>query len=94
MSTVVITQNRGIERAITEALSHIELEGLLRGCLVAIKPNDTWASPTDKTGVTQPDTLRAVLRYVKQFGPRELVVTGGAGAADAAHGERLTFEHA
>src|SRR5205085_3514042 len=44
--------------------------------------NDTWASAEDKTGVTQPDTLRAVLRHLKQFGPRELVVTGGAGAAE------------
>jgi hypothetical protein len=32
--------------------------------------------------VTQPDTLRAVLRYVQRFGPRELIVTGGAGAAE------------
>jgi putative NADH-flavin reductase len=28
------------------------------------------------------DTLRAVLRAVKQYEPRELVVTGGAGAAE------------
>jgi uncharacterized protein (DUF362 family) len=32
--------------------------------------------------VTQPDTLRAVLRYVQRFAPSELVVTGGAGAAE------------
>jgi uncharacterized protein (DUF362 family) len=49
---------------------------------VAIKPNDTYATAEDTTGVTQPDTLRAVLRNVKQFGPRELIVTGGAGAAE------------
>jgi uncharacterized protein (DUF362 family) len=47
-----------------------------------VKPNDTWASARDKTGVTQPDTLRAVLRHIKQFAPRELIVTGGAGAAE------------
>jgi hypothetical protein len=40
MSTVVIIRSREIKRAITEAISHIELEGLLRGRLVAIKPND------------------------------------------------------
>src|SRR5918999_3577437 len=34
------------------------------------------------SGVTQADTLRAVLRAVKRFGPRELVVSGGAGAAE------------
>ena len=82
MASVVITQNRQIEQAIAEALGHIDLDGLVRGRVVAVKPNDTWASAEDKTGVTQPDTLRAVLRRVKEFGPRELVVTGGAGAAE------------
>src|SRR3954468_125705 len=82
MASVVITQNKQIEKAVVEALGRIDLEPLVRGRLVAVKPNDTWATAEDKTGVTQPDTLRAVLRHLKQFGPAELVVTGGAGAAD------------
>jgi uncharacterized protein (DUF362 family) len=82
MSTVIITKNDDIEIAVAEALRHIDIEPLIRNKLVAVKPNETWASPADKTGVTQPDTLRAVLRYIKQFSPRELVVTGGAGAAE------------
>ncbi len=83
MATVAIAQNREeIGRAISEALSHLPLEERIRGKLVAVKPNDTWASKDDITGVTQADTLRAVLREVKRFGPRELVVTGGAGAAE------------
>ncbi len=76
MATVVITQNDAIEEAVAEALGQLPLEGLVRGKLVAVKPNDTWASAEDRTGVTQPDTLRAVLRHLKQFRPRELVVTG------------------
>ena len=82
MVAVVITRNEAIERAIAEALEHLPLDALVRGKVVAVKPNDTWASPEDVTGVTQPDTLRAVLRHVRQCGPRELVVTGGAGAAE------------
>jgi uncharacterized protein (DUF362 family) len=82
MADVIITQNDAIERAIDEALRHVALEKLVRGKRVAVKPNETWASAEDTTGVTQPDTLRAVLRYVKQFGPRELIVTGGSGAAE------------
>lgn len=81
MTVVVITQDQDIEKAITQALENIELEALVRGRIVAVKPNETYASEEDKSGVTQPDTLRAVLRHVKQFDPRELVVTGGAGAA-------------
>lgn len=80
MATVVITHNMNIEKAITEALDYLDIEPLVQGKLVAIKPNDTTASETDKTGVTQPDTLRAVLRIIKSFNPRELVVTGGSGA--------------
>jgi uncharacterized protein (DUF362 family) len=83
MPDVVMTLNRtDIGRAIDDALSAIALEPLVSGKVVAVKPNDTWASEGDTTGITQPDTLRAVLRAVKQFGPRELVVTGGAGAAE------------
>jgi uncharacterized protein (DUF362 family) len=89
MVAVVITQNQAIERAMAQALNHIPLEALVRGKVVAVKPNDTWASREDVTGVTQPDTLRAALRHVKQFGPRELVVTGGAGAAETEEVFRL-----
>jgi uncharacterized protein (DUF362 family) len=82
MATVFITQNKAIEEAVGEALRHLSLEPLVRGKRVAVKPNETYATLDDKTGVTQPDTLRAVLRHLKPFGPRELVVSGGAGAAE------------
>lgn len=82
MPHVAIAQNMPIGRAIDEVLGWMPIEALVRDKLVAVKPNDTWAAPHDRTGVTQPDTLQAVLRYLKQFGPRSLVVTGGAGAAE------------
>jgi len=81
MSTVAITQNMNIEQAVEEALGLLDIERLIRGQRVAVKPNETYASAEDKTGVTQPDTLRAVLRYLQRFAPTELVVTGGSGAA-------------
>jgi uncharacterized protein (DUF362 family) len=62
MVAVAVAQDAEIEPAITGALDRLSLDSLVRGKLVAVKPNDTWASPSDKTGVTQPDTLRAVLR--------------------------------
>lgn len=82
MVPVAITQNESIEKAIHQALGHLEVKPLIEGKIVAIKPNDTWASREDVTAVTQPDTLRAVIRYVKKFRPRELIVSGGAGAAE------------
>lgn len=82
MVAVAVTQSTDIGDAINAALDHLPLESLIRGRLVAVKPNETWASPQDTTGVTQADTLRAALRRIKQYGPRELVVSGGAGAAE------------
>ena len=82
MTPVAITQNDNIEQAIVEALGYLQLESLIRGKIVAVKPNDTWASPQDKTAVTQPDTLQTVLRFVKQIHPKELIVTGGSGAGE------------
>jgi uncharacterized protein (DUF362 family) len=82
MSDVVITQNEEIETAIAEALAHVPLASLVKGKRVAVKPNETWASEEDTTGITQPDTLRAVLRAVNAHAPQELIVTGGAGAAE------------
>jgi uncharacterized protein (DUF362 family) len=84
MPAVVITQNDTIAEATQGALSYIQLDSLIRGKRVAVKPNETWAAAGDTTGVTQPDTLRAVLQEVKRFGPRELIVSGGAGAAETA----------
>lgn len=81
MATVVITQDYDIESAINQALVHIPLDVLVRDKLVAIKPNDTWASADDTTGVTQPDTLRTVIRQVKEYRPEHIVVSGGSGAA-------------
>lgn len=90
MALVAITQNFDIDAAITQALQHMPLERIARRKLVAVKPNDTWASAEDTTGVTQPDTLRAVLRQLKYFGPRHIVVTGGSGAAQTADVFRIT----
>jgi uncharacterized protein (DUF362 family) len=83
MPDVVITRNRtDIGAAIEDALSEIALKPMVAGKIVAVKPNETWASKEDTTGITQPDTLRAVLRAVKRHRPRELIVSGGAGAAE------------
>lgn len=71
MTIVALTADPDIGRGINEALGFLDLS-FLRGKRVAIKPNETWASKDDCTGVTQPDTLRAVLQQVKQQAPREI----------------------
>src|SRR5439155_17302100 len=80
---VAITQDRkSIEQAIHEALDPLDLDEIVRGKLVAIKPNETYATTKETKGVTQPDTLRAVIREVRRRKPRAVVVTGGSGAAE------------
>jgi uncharacterized protein (DUF362 family) len=90
MVAVAITQNIVIQHAISEALHCLELDPLIRSKQVAVKLNDTWASAEDTTAVTQPDTLRAVLQFIRGFGPHEVVVTGGAGAGETDEVFRLT----
>lgn len=84
MTTVAVTRDDDIARAIEAALDELAVEPLVRGRIVAVKPNETWASTDDISGVTQADTLQATLRYLKRFEPKELVVSGGAGAAETA----------
>jgi uncharacterized protein (DUF362 family) len=90
MVAVAITPNVVIQPGMSDALHHLELEPLIRGKHVAVKLNDTWASAEDTTTVTQPDTLYAVLQFIRGFGPHEGVVTGGVGAAETDEVFRLT----
>ena len=90
MVDVAIAQNDSIGQAIEDALDQLELNDLVRGRIVAVKPNETFASADDVSGVTQGDTLRAVLRYLKRPEPRRLLVSGGAGAAETEEVMRLS----
>jgi uncharacterized protein (DUF362 family) len=73
----------------TQALDHLELETMIRGKRVAVKPSGPRAPAADTTAVTQPQMLHMVLRYMRHSGPRELVVTEGAGTAETAEVFRL-----
>ena len=90
MPNIALVQNDDTDVAVRDALSCFDLAAVLGGKLVAIKPNDTWASKDDTSAVTQGDTLRAVIRMVKAAGPRAIVVSGGAGAAETDEVFRLS----
>ncbi|HLC19105.1 MAG TPA: DUF362 domain-containing protein [Thermodesulfobacteriota bacterium] len=80
-STVAIARDDDIGASVTGALGLLgDLSGHFAGAHVAIKPNETMASSEDHTACTQPDTLRAVIRYVKGCRPGRITVSGGAGA--------------
>jgi uncharacterized protein (DUF362 family) len=82
-SKVSIAYSDSAPDSVTRCLDTLdEMPVLLKNKHVAIKPNDTWASPDDLSPCTQADTVRAVIRYVKRFGPKKITVSGGAGAAE------------
>ena len=81
---VSIARDDRIEGAVQEALERLRLGDLVGGRKVAVKPNETAIQDGETTGVTQPDTLRAVLRHLKRLNPRNLVVSGGSGAGETA----------
>ncbi len=80
---VAISEAESVEQGLPQALDLLgDISALFRGKHVAIKPNETWASPSDTTPCTQSDTVRAAIRYVKRFDPSRITVTGGSGAAE------------
>jgi hypothetical protein len=57
VTTVAMTQNvDDIGGAIGEALDHLDLDRVIGDRVVAVKPNETWATADDTTAVTQGDT--------------------------------------
>lgn len=90
MATVALTQHSKIRQAVEEALGFLPVEELFKNKIVAIHPNDTTATEEDQSGVTQADTLEAVIQFVKRFQPRELIVSGGAGASETDEVFRIT----
>ncbi len=69
---------KDIEKAVTAALGEVTLDDF-KEKVVAIKPNDTTATESDKAACTQADTLRATIQFVKTLHPKRIVVSGGAG---------------
>ena len=79
---VAISSKPQLDQSIEEACDLLgDLSDIIKGKHVAIKPNDTWASPSDLTPCTQADTLRGTIRYIKRFSPSKITVSGGSGAA-------------
>jgi uncharacterized protein (DUF362 family) len=79
---VAISSNPQLDLSIEEACDLLgDLSDIIKGKHVAIKPNDTWASPSDHTPCTQADTLQGTIRYIKKFSPSKITVSGGSGAA-------------
>src|SRR4051794_22893491 len=78
LTVSIAHQPDDIAKAINRALTEIHLDDF-KDQVVAIKPNDTSATPQDRTACTQADSLRATIRFIKNLHPKRVVVSGGSG---------------
>lgn len=87
--TVAIAHDpRDITKAIRQALDTVPLDDF-KDKIIAIHPNDTTATPDDKTACTSPEALRATIRQIKNLHPKSIVVTGGSGDKETAEVFRI-----
>ncbi len=78
MTVAIAHQPDDITKAIQKALDEIPMEDF-RDKVVAIHPNDTTATRSDKTACTPPEGLRATIQFLKNLHPKEIIITGGSG---------------
>jgi uncharacterized protein (DUF362 family) len=92
-SEVAIVDYSSIKDGMKDALDLIKCSKLFCGKHVVIKPNDVAVIEGGiKTACTQPDTLQAVIQYVKSFSPKSITITGGSAMDTSIVFEMLGFD--
>ncbi|HME55635.1 MAG TPA: DUF362 domain-containing protein [Candidatus Lokiarchaeia archaeon] len=80
---VAITRinNDDVDSAVTTALELIDAKKIMRNDMniVVLKVNLLSAKPPERAVCTHPEVVRAVIKWVKQFQPRRVVVTDSSG---------------
>ena len=80
---VSISTNKSEQKSIVEALELLPINKIIKGeSKVVITPNWVKASPPSTGTVVGPETLRELIKYVKTFNPREIVIATGSGGDD------------
>ena len=65
-----------VASAVNEALELIDAKQLMSdGMTILLKPNLLSAKPPERAVTTHPEVLRAVIRWVKKFNPKRVVVS-------------------
>jgi uncharacterized protein (DUF362 family) len=79
---VAITRihNDDVEAAVIAALDLIDAKRLMHeGMTIMLKPNMLGAKPPERAVCTSPQIVRSVIRWLKQFEPKRIVLTDSAG---------------
>lgn len=69
-----------VSAAVNQALDLIDAKKLMReGMTIVLKANLLAAKPSEKAVCTHPEVVRAVIRWLKQFEPKRIVLTDSTG---------------
>ncbi|MDF2537268.1 MAG: hypothetical protein K0S76_289 [Herbinix sp.] len=80
---VSITQGDSEQQSIRKALDLLPINEMIKtGDKVVITPNWVNPKPPSSGVIVGPETLRELIRYVKQFQPGEIIIATGSGGAD------------
>ncbi len=86
---IVKVGNDDIARGVHEALDLIGAKGLMReGMTVLLKPNLLSAKPPERAVTTHPEVVRAVIKWVKQFKPKRVVVADSSSGINPGNTEK------
>ncbi|QHQ61696.1 DUF362 domain-containing protein [Anaerocolumna sedimenticola] len=80
---VSITKNESEQKSLTEALDLLPVKDIIRGGeVVVITPNWVNEKPPETGTVVGPYTLQELIKYVKRFNPKEIIVATGSGGKE------------
>lgn len=80
---VSITKNETEQQSIVDSLNNLPVKDIIHeGDKVVITPNWVNAKSPSTATVVGPETLRALIQYVKKFNPKEIVVATGSGGEE------------
>jgi uncharacterized protein (DUF362 family)/NAD-dependent dihydropyrimidine dehydrogenase PreA subunit len=79
-----------VSKAVWQALDLIDAKRLMReGMCILLKPNLLSAKPPERAVTTHPEVLRAVIRWIKQFKPRRIVVADSSASTSTGTTEKV-----
>ena len=80
---VSITKNESEQKALTEALDLLPVKDIIRGGeVVVITPNWVNDMPPEHGTIVGPYTLQELIKYVKRFNPKEIIIATGTGGKE------------
>ncbi|MDF2589156.1 MAG: hypothetical protein K0S41_2997 [Anaerocolumna sp.] len=80
---VSITKSETEQQSIVDSLNNLPVKDIIHeGDNVVITPNWVNAKSPSTATVVGPETLRALIQYVKKFNPKEIVVATGSGGEE------------